>query len=90
MEGKRGRMEDRKKSENVSNGSKRKLRVTPTFAGLKVSVYLKLGVKAPSFRLGMKHRPLGKDQNTKIYLTFSPNCGTIKTITLADMQSIVA
>ena len=43
-----------------------------------------------SFRFGMKFRPLGKDQNSQKHLTFGLDYGIMKTITLADMQSIVA
>ncbi len=36
------------------------------------------GLKAERFSFGMKNRPLGKDQNAKIYLTFRPNCGILR------------
>ena len=47
-------------------------------------------MKAQSFRFGMKFRSIELDQTPKIYLTFHLNCGILNTITLADIQSIVA
>ena len=35
------------------------------------------GLETPYFSGGRKIRPLGKDQNAKICLTFRPNCGII-------------
>ena len=47
-------------------------------------------MKAQSFRFGMKFRSIELDPTPKIYLTFHLNCGILNTITLADIQSIVA
>ena len=35
-------------------------------------------MESQSFRFGRKNRPLGKDQNAKIYLTFGPKCSIIR------------
>ena len=48
------------------------------------------GMKAQCFSFGMKFRPIGKDQTSKIDLTFRPNCGIINSIKLADIFSTVA
>ena len=47
-------------------------------------------LESQSFRFGRKNRPLGKDQNTKIYLTIGPKLWDNKSIRLASIHSSVA